>query len=66
VWPLVCDTSLVCEWPFVVGRKGAAKRFHTAVALKGKRNSIADPANMGAKIPFMVPWMWCKGSKWSR
>lgn len=45
---------LLWEWP-LVERKGAAKRFQTAVALKGKRNSIADPAYKGAKIAFMVP-----------
>lgn len=38
-------------------RKGAAKRDQTAVALKGKRNSMAEPAKRGVKIAFMVPWM---------
>lgn len=51
---------------FGVGRKGAAKRSHTAVALNGKRNSMLDPEKRGARIAFIVPWMWCKGRTWRR
>lgn len=43
---------------FGLGRKGAAKRSHTAVALNGNRNSMVEPAKRGAMIAFMVPWMW--------
>lgn len=39
------------------GRKGAAKRCQTEWALKGKRNSIVEPAKRGARMAFMVPWM---------
>ena len=46
---------------FGEGRKGAANRCHTAVALKGKRNSIEEPENRGARMAFTVPWMWCNG-----
>lgn len=42
---------------WVSGRKGAAKRFQTAVALNGKRNSIVEPVNRGARMAFTVPWM---------
>lgn len=38
-----------------VGRKGAANRFQTAVALKGKRNSMVEPAKRGVRIAFTVP-----------
>jgi hypothetical protein len=41
----------------VGGRKGSAKRFHTEIASKGKRNSIVLPANSGARIALTVPWM---------
>ena len=53
---------------FGEGRKGAANRCHTAVALKGKRNSIEEPEMRGVRIAFMVPWIWCKGRtcrRWS-
>jgi len=39
------------------GRKGAAKRCQTDWALKGKRNSMVEPAKRGANMAFMVPWM---------
>lgn len=39
----------------MVSRNGAANRFQTAVALNGKRNSIVDPENRGAKMAFIVP-----------
>jgi len=39
-------------------RNGAAKRVHAAVALKGKRNSIVEPAKRGASMALTVPWMW--------
>jgi hypothetical protein len=32
-----------------VGRKGAAKRCQTDCALKGKRNSIVEPAKKGGE-----------------
>lgn len=48
------------------GRKGAAKRFQTAVGLKGNINSRVAPAKRGARIAFMVPWMWWRGSTWRR
>jgi len=48
------------------GRKGAANRFQTWVGLKGKRNSIIEPARRGAIMAFMVPWMWWRGSTWRR
>jgi len=38
-----------------VGRKGAANRVQTAVALKGKMNSMVEPDSRGAKIALMVP-----------
>ena len=44
------------------GRKGAAKRRQTDWALKGKRNSIVEPAKRGAKMAFIVPWIWWRGS----
>jgi hypothetical protein len=46
--------------------KGAANLSHTAVALKGKRNSIADPAKRGAMIAFIVPWIWWSGRTWRK
>jgi hypothetical protein len=49
-------------------RKGAANRCHTAVALKGNKNSIEDPAKRGAKMALIVPWMWWRGRtcrRWS-
>lgn len=45
---------------------GAANRDQTAVALKGNKNSIVEPEKRGARIAFMVPWMWCSGSTCSR
>lgn len=49
-----------------LGGKGAANRVQTAVALKGKRNSMEEPARRGAIIALMVPWMWWRGSTWRR
>ena len=48
------------------GRKGAASRDQTASALKGKRNSIVEPAKSGVRRAFTVPWMWWRGSVCSR
>lgn len=42
----------------LVGRKGVAKRRHTASALKGNMNSTAEPARRGAMMPLTTPWMW--------
>ena len=47
VWPFV-EVPLGCK-------KGAASRDHTDVALKGKRNSIVDPAINGAMMALIVP-----------
>ena len=50
------------------GRKGAARRSHTALTLKGKRNSMQEPAKRGVRRAFMVPWMWWSGrtcKRWS-
>ena len=41
-----------------LGRKGAARRDQTASALKGKRNSMEDPARSGVRIALTVPWIW--------
>ena len=38
-----------------LSRKGAARRFHTALTLKGKRNSIQEPAKRGVRRAFTVP-----------
>ena len=38
-------------------RKGAARRSQTALTLKGKRNSMQDPAKRGVRSAFTVPWM---------
>lgn len=51
---------------FGEGRKGEAKRDQTWLGLKGKRNSIVEPARRGARIAFTVPWMWCRGRTWRR
>ena len=48
------------------GRKGAAIRFQTASGLKGKRNSIVEPAKRGVRRAFIVPWMWWRGRQWRR
>lgn len=37
------------------GRNGFARRVHVALALNGKRNSTADPANSGVKSALMAP-----------
>lgn len=48
------------------GRKGDAKRDQVELALKGKRNSIVEPAKRGARMAFTVPWMWWRGRTWRR
>lgn len=48
---------------FDESRNGDASRFHTLAGVKGDMNSIVDPANIGVRIAFTVPWMWCKGSR---
>ena len=48
---------------FVFGRNDAARRFQTAVGLKGYMNSIEEPESTGVTIALMVPWMWCRGSR---
>lgn len=54
--------SLGLLWVWVSGRKGAARRSQTAVALKGNMNSIVEPANRGVMSALTVPWMWWRGS----
>ena len=64
----VVGNKLVSGWELAWGRNGAANRDHTAVALKGKRNSIEEPEKRGVRIALMVPWMWCRGRtcrRWS-
>lgn len=51
-----------------VGRKGAARRSHTALTLNGNKNSMHEPAKRGARRAFTVPWIWWSGrtcSRWS-
>ena len=48
------------------GRKGEARRSQTALTLKGKRNSMQEPAKRGVRRALMVPWMWCRGRTWRR
>lgn len=58
-----------CVSPLVVseaGRKGVARRFQTASALKGNMNSMEDPARRGVRMALTTPWMWCRGSRWRR
>ena len=50
----------------LVTRNGVAKRCHTAVALKGNRNSIVLPEYNGVRSAFTVPWMWWSGRTWRR
>lgn len=56
-----------CGWSFLVvscERKGLARRSQTKVGLKGKRNSIVEPAKRGVRSALTVPWMWWRGRMW--
>lgn len=48
------------------GRKGVARRFQTASALKGNMNSMEDPARRGVRMALTTPWMWWRGRRWRR
>ena len=37
------------------GRKGAARRSQTELTLKGKRNSMVEPAKRGVRRALIVP-----------
>lgn len=50
--------KVIFSMVFGSGRKGAAKRSHTAVLLKGNKNSMVDPESRGAMMALIVPWMW--------
>lgn len=58
--------KVILDDEVVEGRKGVAKRVQTAVALKGKMNSMVEPDNRGAMIALMVPWIWCRGRTCSK
>jgi len=49
--------KVTLSFSLLSGRNGAANLSHTAVALNGKRNSIADPENRGVMIALTVPWI---------